>query len=73
LRGRVKTKLHDDANHALEVVIDGVDQEAVAAAMATGIRAAAGEGIAAISAGNYGGQLGKFHFPLRELLGQRHT
>jgi formylmethanofuran--tetrahydromethanopterin N-formyltransferase len=37
--------------------------------MATGIRAAAGPGIVAVSAGNYGGKLGKFHFHLRQLLG----
>jgi formylmethanofuran--tetrahydromethanopterin N-formyltransferase len=34
--------------------------------MAAGIRAAAGNGIVAISAGNYGGKLGKFHFYLRQ-------
>ena len=37
-------------------------------AMAAGMRAAAGEEIVRISAGNYGGKLGKFHFPLHELL-----
>ena len=36
--------------------------------MAAGIRAAAGEGVVAITAGNYGGKLGKFHFHLREVL-----
>ena len=37
-------------------------------AMAVGIRAAAGPGILAITAGNYGGKLGKFHFHLRAVL-----
>jgi hypothetical protein len=32
------------------------------------LRAAAGQEVLAISAGNYGGKLGKFHFHLRELL-----
>jgi formylmethanofuran--tetrahydromethanopterin N-formyltransferase len=32
------------------------------------MRAAAGPGVVAIGAGNYGGKLGKFHFHLRELL-----
>jgi formylmethanofuran--tetrahydromethanopterin N-formyltransferase len=36
--------------------------------MAAGIRAAVGPEIVAISAGNYGGKLGKFHFHLRQLL-----
>lgn len=68
LRGRVESKLHADANCAYEIVIDGVDEAAVGAAMAAVIHAAAGDGVVAISAGNYGGKLGKFHFRLRELL-----
>jgi formylmethanofuran--tetrahydromethanopterin N-formyltransferase len=36
--------------------------------MRAAIHAAAGEGVLAISAGNYGGNLGKFHFHLREAL-----
>jgi formylmethanofuran--tetrahydromethanopterin N-formyltransferase len=36
--------------------------------MVAGIRAAAGPDIPAISAGNYGGKLGKFHFHLHEIL-----
>jgi formylmethanofuran--tetrahydromethanopterin N-formyltransferase len=51
-----------------EVVIDGVSVEAVGGAMAAAMRAAAGPGVAAISAGNYGGKLGKYQFHLRELL-----
>lgn len=68
LRGRVETKLHDDVNCAYEIVVDGTDEVAVGNAMAAAIRGAAGEGVIAISAGNYGGKLGKFHFQLRELL-----
>src|SRR5262245_9681901 len=68
LRGRVETKLHKEANCAYEIVIDGVSEAAVAAAMAAGLRAAAGSGVLAITAGNYGGKLGKFHFHLRKLL-----
>jgi formylmethanofuran--tetrahydromethanopterin N-formyltransferase len=68
LRGRVQSKLHPDANCALEIVIDGVSESAIAAAMAAALRAAAGPGIPAITAGNYGGQLGKFHFHLHQLL-----
>lgn len=68
LRGRVETKLHEGVNCAYEIVIDGTSQAAVARAMTAALRAAAGEEILAIGAGNYGGKLGKFHFHLRELL-----
>ena len=68
LRGRVESRLHPEANCAYEVVIDGVSEQAVGAAMAAAMRAAAGDGVLAISAGNYGGKLGKFHFRLRKLL-----
>jgi formylmethanofuran--tetrahydromethanopterin N-formyltransferase len=68
LAGRVESELHADAACAIEVVIDGEDKHAVAAAMAAGIRAAAGPGIPEIAAGHYGGKLGKFHFRLRDVL-----
>jgi formylmethanofuran--tetrahydromethanopterin N-formyltransferase len=68
LRGRVESQLHADAQCACEIVIDGVDETSVARAMAAAIRAAAGDGIVAISAGNYGGKLGKFHFRLHDVL-----
>jgi formylmethanofuran--tetrahydromethanopterin N-formyltransferase len=67
LRGRVNTELVDGANCAYEIVVNGVDENAVAEAMRRMIKAIAGEGVLAISAGNYGGKLGKFHFHLREL------
>ncbi len=68
LRGRVPTELVEGANCAYEIVIDGVNEPAVADAMRTALHAAAGAGVLALSAGNYGGKLGKFHFHLRELL-----
>jgi formylmethanofuran--tetrahydromethanopterin N-formyltransferase len=73
LRGRVESKLHKDANCAYEIVIDGTSEQTVAASMVVGLRAAAGNGIVAITAGNYGGKLGKFHFHLRKLLGENGT
>ncbi len=72
LRGRVESRLHLEANSCLEIVIDGIDEVAVRAAMGAAIRAAVGPEIVAISAGNYGGKLGKFHFHLRELLDAEH-
>ncbi len=68
LAGRVPSELDPAAACGIEVVIDGSNEEAVARAMAAGIRAAAGPGIPAISAGNYGGKLGKFHFRLHDVL-----
>ena len=71
LAGRVASELDPSAACCIEVVIDGESEAAVAQAMACGIRAAAGPGIPAISAGNYGGRLGKFHFRLHDILGER--
>jgi formylmethanofuran--tetrahydromethanopterin N-formyltransferase len=55
----------------LEIVIDGLSEQSVAQAMRAGIAAvvARGEqgGITRISAGNYGGKLGPFHFRLHAL------
>jgi formylmethanofuran--tetrahydromethanopterin N-formyltransferase len=69
LVGRAADGLGPDVACALEIVIDGIDEAAVAAAMRAGLRAAAGPGVREISAGNYGGKLGKFHFHLRQVLG----
>jgi formylmethanofuran--tetrahydromethanopterin N-formyltransferase len=68
LRGRVASELVAGVQAAYEIVINGVDEAAVAAAMRTAIHAAAGDGLLAIGAGNYGGKLGKFHFHLRTVL-----
>ena len=68
LQGRVESKLAPGATCAYEIVVDGIDETAVGDAMSAAIRAAAQEPLLAISAGNYGGKLGKFHFHLRQLL-----
>ena len=68
LRGRVESRLLPEAHCAYEIVIDGTDEPTVGQAMRIAIEAAAGEGVLAIGAGNYGGKLGKHHFHLRELL-----
>jgi formylmethanofuran--tetrahydromethanopterin N-formyltransferase len=67
LRDRVKTELVDGAKCAYEIVIDGVDQQSVAAAMRAAIEAAISEDILVIGAGNYGGKLGKYPVRLHEL------
>lgn len=68
LRGRVESVLADGVHCAYEIVIDGEDFEAVSRAIQVGIRAACGPDVIAISAGNYGGKLGRHHFRLREIL-----
>jgi len=69
LKGQVKTELDSKVGSVLEIVIDGQSEEAVARAMTAAVQSSAGHGILAITAGNYGGKLGKFHFHLRELAG----
>lgn len=69
LRDRVNSQLVDGAACAYEIVVDGVDRDAVTSAMRAAIQAAAGEGVLAIGAGNYGGKLGKVLIWLRELWG----
>jgi len=52
-----------------EIVIDGVDLEAVKEAMKSCMHAAAKvKGVKLISAGNYGGKLGKYHIYLKDLI-----
>ena len=69
LKGKVEdSKIPDGVNSVFEIVIDGVDAETVADAMAAGIRAACMiPGVKFISAGNYGGSLGPHQFHLKDL------
>jgi formylmethanofuran--tetrahydromethanopterin N-formyltransferase len=69
LRAVTETALPEGVNCVYEIVLDGVSAEAIAAAMRVGIDAACRPGVRAISAGNYGGKLGPYHFKLRELVG----
>jgi formylmethanofuran--tetrahydromethanopterin N-formyltransferase len=71
IKGIVATALPPAVDAVLEIVIDGLNEGSVAAAMALGIRAAcAGSDgqVLRITAGNYGGKLGPFHFHLHEIL-----
>jgi len=58
----------DGANCVLEIVIDGLNEEAVANAIRVGLHAAAKPGIKQLSAGNYGGNLGQYHLQLHKIL-----
>jgi formylmethanofuran--tetrahydromethanopterin N-formyltransferase len=72
LRGMTASALDVDIAAVLEIVIDGLTADAVAAAMQAGLAAAVAlgpeQGAARIGAGNYGGKLGRHHFHLRDLL-----
>ena len=70
LRGRVgvTSELPDGVNAVLEIVVDGLDRSAIEDALRAGIDAACRPGVVEISAGNYGGKLGKHHFRLHELV-----
>lgn len=63
-----KTELPEEVTCVLEIVIDGLDENAVGESMRLGVQAAVREGIVQITAGNYGGNLGQFHLHLHELM-----
>jgi len=72
LKGQVKSELTDEIGSVLEIVIDGLNEKAISEAMSAGIMAVCEygpeKGIYRISAGNYGGQLGPYHFHLWDIL-----
>ncbi len=68
LRGLVASALPEGVNAVLEIVIDGLDPGAIEQATRAGISAACIPGIRRITAGNYGGKLGKFKFHLHKIL-----
>lgn len=70
IRRQVDSALPEEVNAVMEIVIDGLDEEAVRLASRVGIQAACRSGVLRISAGNYGGKLGQFHFHLHEILSE---
>ena len=62
------TQVPSEAGCVLEIVIDGLDVAAVEEAMRRGLHAAASTGVLQVSAGNYGGTLGKYKIELAPLL-----
>tara|TARA_R110002049_G_scaffold4601_5_gene32687 strand:+ start:958791 stop:959768 length:978 start_codon:yes stop_codon:yes gene_type:complete len=72
LKHVVDSTLDDRTQAVLEIVIDGMTPDEVADSMRVGIHAAcdaaADDGLHRISAGNYGGKLGRHHFHLHEVL-----
>ncbi|MDH5595690.1 MAG: formylmethanofuran--tetrahydromethanopterin N-formyltransferase [Candidatus Bathyarchaeota archaeon] len=63
-----ESRVPEGVNYIPEVVINGISIDAVKEAMRVGISAARRvNGVSRISAGNYGGKLGKYKIHLREL------
>ncbi len=73
LKGITRTDLSPDIESVMEIVIDGLSKTDIDKAMRVGMQAVcelgAEAGIQRLSAGNYGGKLGPFHFHLQEILG----
>jgi formylmethanofuran--tetrahydromethanopterin N-formyltransferase len=68
LRLTTDSVLSEGVNSVLEIIIDGLDADSITRAMRAGIDAACRPGVRTIAAGNYGGNLGKFHFHLRKIM-----
>ena len=67
------SELTPETRCVMEIVIDGLSEADVGAAMRAGMHAGiafgAAGGLLRIAAGNYGGKLGPYHFHLHKLLG----
>ena len=69
LRAVTQSALPRECQAVYEIVIDGLSFDAIQAAMKRGLHAAAASpDVLLITAGNYGGKLGKHHFYLKDLL-----
>lgn len=69
VRPLTKTALPDGCQAVYEIVADGLSYDVVQQALRSGLQAAVRQpGVLRITAGNYGGKLGKHHFHLRDLL-----
>jgi formylmethanofuran--tetrahydromethanopterin N-formyltransferase len=68
LRLTTASALAEGVNSVLELVLDGLDRDAISRAMRLGIDAACRPGVRAITAGNYGGNLGPHRFHLRQIM-----
>ncbi|MEI7916932.1 MAG: formylmethanofuran--tetrahydromethanopterin N-formyltransferase [Methylophilaceae bacterium] len=75
LKGLTKTQLSPDVESVMEIVIDGLTEADIRKATFVGIEAAckigSANGIKRISAGNYGGKLGPFHFHLHDIMNDK--
>ena len=72
IKGIIGSKLSYDINSVMEIVIDGISEDDISNSIRVGIKAiiklGKKSGVKEISAGNYGGKLGPFHFHLKKIL-----
>lgn len=72
LKGRAGSLLPPECNVVLEIVIDALTSKGVSDSMRAALHAAtevgAAHGLVAVTAGNYGGNLGRHHYHLRDLI-----
>ena len=72
LRATPRSAIGRDVQSVIEVVIDGLSADAIAHSMRVGIDAACqvggGMGLLGVTAGHYGGKLGRHHFHLHEVM-----
>lgn len=72
LKGKTKSALGPEIESVMEIVIDGLTESDIIHAMRIGINAVCklgtGNGVRRVTAGNYGGKLGPYHFHLREIM-----
>ena len=72
IKGATRTQLPAEVESVMEIVIDGLSEAVIRSAMLVGIgavcRLGRDSGVVRISAGDYGGKLGKYHFRLREIM-----
>jgi len=72
LKGITKSELSPEIESVIEIVIDGLTEADIKKAMRVGIETfcsiGAYNGVKRISAGNYGGKLGPYHFHLQEIM-----
>lgn len=72
IKGMTRTALAPEIESVMEIVIDGLTEMDIRAAMRAGIHAVCAlgteSGIERVSAGDYGGKLGKYHFRLWDIM-----
>ncbi|MDP7536648.1 MAG: formylmethanofuran--tetrahydromethanopterin N-formyltransferase [Methylococcales bacterium] len=72
LKGITKSELSPEIESVMEIVIDGLTETDIKKAMKVGMETfcsiGAYNGVKRISAGNYGGKLGPYHFHLQEIM-----
>ena len=72
LKSITKSSLANNVNCVMEIVINGLHEKDISLAIKKSIQAIAGSNIkkdiVSISAGNYGGKLGQYHFHLRKIM-----